>query len=367
MTLFIPGLDLSARLYSEGVRPVLDRSFPGLVHAAALLDRGSEVLGFDTAQSMDHDWGPRLTLFVPEGSLDDLAPRIDAALGRELPFEIAGISTHFDELEEGGKTLRTVATRPLRHGVRVTSIRGFARAYLGLEIRDDADVRITASDWMALPWQRLATLQAGRVHHDGDGQLSGLRAALAWYPRDVWLHVLACQWRRIDQHEPFVGRSGDVGDELGSRLIGVRQVRELMQLLFLIERRFAPYAKWFGSAFSRLDCAAEMAPLFDAVLRASNWADRETALSAAYLAVGRRFNARELVESVELRIASFHERPYLVPHSGRFVDALRGAIRDPDVLALPEHVGSLDQFIDSTEVDDETERFREVGSLFRGR
>src|SRR5262245_19214173 len=45
---FVPGLSLAATTYREAVRPVLDASIPGLVHSAALLGSGSEVLGYDT-------------------------------------------------------------------------------------------------------------------------------------------------------------------------------------------------------------------------------------------------------------------------------------------------------------------------------
>lgn len=43
---FVPGLELSRSFYEEVVRPLLDDAFPGLVHSAALLGPGSEVLGF---------------------------------------------------------------------------------------------------------------------------------------------------------------------------------------------------------------------------------------------------------------------------------------------------------------------------------
>ncbi len=45
---FIPGLELSRLFYWEVVRPLMDRHYPGLPHAAALIGLGSEVLGFDT-------------------------------------------------------------------------------------------------------------------------------------------------------------------------------------------------------------------------------------------------------------------------------------------------------------------------------
>jgi hypothetical protein len=63
------------------VRPLLDEAFPGLAYAAALIGAGSEVPGFDTERSADHDWGPRLLLFLG----DD-----DAGLARDVDEVVAG-------------------------------------------------------------------------------------------------------------------------------------------------------------------------------------------------------------------------------------------------------------------------------------
>ena len=51
---FQPSLELNAAFYQEIVEPTV-RPVP---HAAALLGWGSDVLGFDTARSTDHGWGP---------------------------------------------------------------------------------------------------------------------------------------------------------------------------------------------------------------------------------------------------------------------------------------------------------------------
>src|SRR4051794_30692923 len=63
---FVPGAELSRRFYDEVVQPILSARFPDLRHAAALLGRGSEVLGFDDEMSSDHDWKPRVLVFLAE-------------------------------------------------------------------------------------------------------------------------------------------------------------------------------------------------------------------------------------------------------------------------------------------------------------
>ena len=60
---FVPGVRLAGEFHAEVVRPLLEAEFPGLPYAAALIGAGSEVLGFDTERSTDHDWGPRLLVF----------------------------------------------------------------------------------------------------------------------------------------------------------------------------------------------------------------------------------------------------------------------------------------------------------------
>ena len=69
----VQGIELSRRFYAEVVSPWLAREFPGLSHAAALIGYGSELLGFDDAMSQDHNWGPRLQLYVDGADCEALA------------------------------------------------------------------------------------------------------------------------------------------------------------------------------------------------------------------------------------------------------------------------------------------------------
>jgi len=146
-----------------------------------------------------------------------------------------------------------------------------------------------------------------------------------------------------------VGRAGDVGDELGSALIAASLVRDLMRVCFFVERRYAPYSKWFGTAFARLACGPALGPLLERTLRASQWREREGWLARAYAAVVALHNGLGLTPPVETAVSPYHARPYQVIHAETVADALTDAITDPTVRAFPD-CGAVDQLSDSTDL-----------------
>ncbi|MBK8022075.1 MAG: DUF4037 domain-containing protein [Chloroflexi bacterium] len=355
---FVPGIELSRRLYAEAVRPILDAHWPGLPHAAAHVGSGSDVLGYDTEMSADHFWGPAVHLFLRDedvGLKDDIV----RVMGQELPLELAGYPVGFaeSEAEAGMDYNRLVTTRPLRHHVWPMTIDEFLTRALNWTPSEG----LTPADWLSFPQQNLLEVTAGAVHHDDLGDLTHIREQLAWYPRDVWLYLLACGWQRIGQEEHLMPRAGYVGDELGSALIGSMLVRDVMSLAFLMERRYAPYSKWFGTAFQRLACAVDLtAPLWRAQ-RAETWPEREAALGEAFAVLARMHNGLGITPAMPEATSPFFGRPFQVIHGSDFADALIEQIADPLVKAIAERsrIGSVDQFSDSTDL-------REAGHLRRG-
>ncbi|MEV4709903.1 DUF4037 domain-containing protein [Micromonospora sp. NPDC049374] len=356
---FVPGLSLAASTYHEAVRPILDTAFPGLAHSAALLGPGSEVLGFDTARSTDHDWGPRLQLFLRPADARQHARDLSRVLAERMPASVHGWSTNFSAPEPGrSRTLQPAGDGPVAHRVELLDLDTWLASRVGVDPRNDMHAR----DWLAIPTQLLLEVTAGAVFHDGLGQLGPIRAALAWYPDDVWRYLLACQWRRIAQEEAFPGRCAENGDDLGSRLVTARLVRDLMRLASLIERRYPPYSKWLGTAFAQLRCAPTLQPLLADALAAADWPRREDALCAAYEHLARAHNDLGLSEPVEPTVRPFHDRPFRVLAADRFADATRRSVTDPQVSALPPHVGGVDQFVDSTDVLSAAARARAVAA-----
>jgi len=233
---------------------------------------------------------------------------------------------------------------PAQHWVEVAGLGAWLTGQLGFDPR----APITVADWLATPTQRLAEVTAGAVFHDLPGDLSQARARLAWYPRDVWLHVLACQWQRIAQEEAFPGRCAEAGDDLGLAIVTARLARDLMRLCLLMRRRYPPYSKWLGTALAHLPEAATLVPALTAAVAATSWPTRQQHLCQAYETAAATHNELGITEPLDTRTRPFFDRPYQVLGAGRFTAALRDAIIDPQIQQLPV-TGAVDQYIDSTD------------------
>jgi len=333
---YIPGLQLAREFCAAVVRPLLEEHFPQVPYAAALLGPGSEVVGFDSQRSVDHDWGPRVLVFLTDSEAGQ-AEAVTAMLARRLPESFRGYPVAFPVTREPGGTAR--------HRVEVTGLGAWLAGRLGFDPRHE----VTLLDWLATPAQRLAEFTAGDVFHDGPGELTRARARLAWYPHDVWLYVLACQWQRVGQEEAFPGRCAEVGDDLGSVIVTARLARDLMRLCLLMHGRYPPYSKWLGTAFAQLPgTAGELGASLAAAISAADWRTREQHLCQAYETVAALHNELEFTPPLDTQVRRFYERPYQVLDAARFTVALREAITDPRIRHLPL-TGAIDQFTDSTD------------------
>ncbi|SDY13694.1 protein of unknown function [Modestobacter sp. DSM 44400] len=338
---FTPAAELSGRFYVAVVRPLL----AGRPHAAALLGGGSDVLGHDTPRSTDHGWGPRLLVL-----LDDPreVPACRELIDARLPEHFAGWPTRFgwDDVAP-------------RHHVEVTTLADWLTGFLGV----DASAGMSTLDWLLTPQQRLLGVVAGRVHADDSGSLRAVRESLRWYPDQLERWFLACQWHRIAQEEAFVARTAEVGDEVGSAVVAARLVRDLMRLALLLDRQYAPYSKWLGTAFAAMTHPDDLPGHLTDAVHAPDDAGRESALADAYRALAHRQNARGLVAPLHPAITAYHRRPAQVLMADRFAEAIRASIADPGLRSLPL-LGSVDQAVDSADILSDPVRYRRLAALY---
>lgn len=347
-TKFISGIEISEAFFEYTVKPILERTYPNLNYSAALVGEGSEVLGFDSAISCDHDWGPRLKIFLSQGDRAALADEISDKLRRELPAKQGVYPINFYQID-GGKTkvMQEGTVGDINHRVEFSSIAEFIYDYLEFDLNCEIEV----SDWLSFSEQKLATIVAGKVFHDAI-KFSDVRQRFAYYPHDVWLYLMACGWVRIEQEQHLMSRAGYAGDELGSAVIGSRLVRDVMHLAFLIERTYAPYPKWFGSAFQKLNCAKDLQPHLKLAAAAENWKAREKHLVAAYEVLAQLHNELAVSAPIPTKAANFFDRPFLVISCGEASASIRSAIKDAELIRIMQMgmIGSLNQFSDSTDL-----------------
>ncbi|TCC08312.1 DUF4037 domain-containing protein [Kribbella soli] len=337
---FRQAADVADGFHAEVIAPLVG----DVDYAAGLLGWGSDVLGYDTARSTDHGWGPRLVVLVDADEVE----RVRKAVDDGLPDEYDGYPVRFgwDSHEP-------------RHHVTVTTVGDWLRELLGF----DASKGIAVEDWLVTPQQQLLGVVAGRVYAD-DGRLARVRDALAWYPDQIWRWTLACQWSRIAQEEAFVQRTHEVGDKLGSRVVAARLVRDLMRLALLQARTYAPYSKWLGTAFARLGHPDGLDVALAAAVAAESYADREQALVTAYELVARRHNALGITDELDPAPRPYYDRPAQVLQAGRFTEACLATVTDE---AVSRHglIGSIDQFADNTDVLSNPVAFRKLISVYR--
>lgn len=345
---FMHALDLAEKYFTQLVQPLLEKNFPGLLYSAGLIGYGSEVLGFDTPMSMDHCWSPRMQVFLSAEQLDQ-APLVNDLLRRQLPTHFLGFPLGVLPGEEGPDFFfmdDNPVAGEINHRVVITSLREFILCEMNWDINEP----LQPVDWLTISSQLLRVMTAGRVFYDNLGELTNIRQQLSYYPQDVWLYLLACGWDRIGQEDHLMQRAGYAGDELGSSVMGSRLVRDIMSLCFLMEKQYAPYPKWFGSAFNQLTCAEQFRPILMQIQLAGSWQERARNLGVASEMLAKKHNQLGITDPVPEVVSSFHGRPFQVINAENIRSLILSMLTDPEVLRIANKgaVGGLDQFSDNT-------------------
>jgi len=364
---FIPGLELSRRFYADCVRPIMQQYAPNLDYAAALIGSGSDILGNDTQQSTDHDWGPRVMIFMRD--TDSLAQfhDLNSHFQNELPITFLDFPTLYKPSDAPNEEHVMILADEsdnharLRHRIDGFILHDFFANEFQVNDLDD----ISLIDWLILPEQSLLELTAGAVYHDEIG-MEDLRQQFAYLPDDVWYFKMGCAWEHIAQEEHLMPRADMVGDHIGARLIASRLVHVLMHLCFMMERRYAPYPKWFGTDFQKLDCAPRLSPIFERILTATSAESRLSAMNEAYIKVAEMHNALNITDAITTEVSAFHTRPFDVIHGERFMAALFALIEDDNIKRLANEmpIGAVDQFSENTLLRSKASLRRNLRRLF---
>lgn len=362
MAEFMPGLDLNRLFFQQVIKPLMDKNFPGLRYSAGILGDGSDVLRFDTPLSMDHNWGPHMRIFLTEHDFKTKKEEIDKMFRHNLPYEFMGFPTNFSKPVDTYlvQQMKPIDSGPVNHLIQFYTVKSFFKHYLGV----DPYARLTDKDWLLFPQHSLIEVTGGEVYYDGLGELEKVRKKFSYYPDHIWLYMYMMQWAYIGMEEAFMGRTGEIGDELGSHRVASNLVNHIMRLCFLMEKRYWPYEKWFGTAFSRLKSAHELHHILIDVIHGQTWQEREEHLTLAYEIIARLHNDLKITKPVETVPREFEGRPYKVLYGYEVVKEIKKKVK-PKLQNMKYPLGSLDQFIGHPKIGHENYVYREMKNIIK--
>ncbi|MBR2717319.1 MAG: DUF4037 domain-containing protein, partial [Oscillospiraceae bacterium] len=223
------GLELSRLYYEQVGLPMLKRGFPAVLDrlAAGLVGEGSECFGYDDEISRDHDYGPSFCLWLTEADYETVGPTLARAYAA-LPGDFLGVPRRREEPYGTGR-------------VGVLSTDAFYRRFLGLACPPE-----TAREWLFMNENALAAATNGAVFSDPLGEFSGIRRAiLGYYPEDVRRKKIAARAVTMAQAGQYnYARCMRRGESGAASLALGEFVRAAVSMIYLLNRRYAPYYKW---------------------------------------------------------------------------------------------------------------------------
>jgi len=237
-------LNRCERFYEQFGKPMIHEKFSdyeGRI-AVGMVGEGSDCFGFEDEISTDHDYGIGFCMWLTAEDYE--------SIGKELQKEYDNLTGHEDRLK-------------YRRGVM--KISDFYNTLLGTRIDFEKEFSL---DYSTLPEEQLATVINGRVFRDELGVFSKIREKLLqYYPEPIWREKLAQCVHRFSQFaQSNYPRMMARGDVLSAQICVGKAVEITMDIVYLLNRTYAPYYKWKRKGMETFLISKEILPLLEQVV-----------------------------------------------------------------------------------------------------
>ena len=231
------GRELFEQYYYEFGEPMIRNKFPDFVDKIAIgkVGEGSDCFGFDDEYSMDHDFGPGFSMWVTRETYDQIGEKLQEEYDK-LPCTYHGI------------TRREMDTAKGRHGICIIDdfyerILGIGRAPKSME------------EWSQIEESAFATATNGWILKDSERIFTSIRnELLQYYPDEVWKAKIAQCMYHVSQFGQYnYVRMARRGDNVTADQCRSGFAKNVMQMIYLLNRTFAPYYKWMFKGMEKID------------------------------------------------------------------------------------------------------------------
>ena len=234
-------LERSREFYESFGKPMIISKFPDYIEriAVGLVGEGSDCFGFDDEISMDHDYEVGFCIWLME---DDYKK-----IGKEL-------QNAYDQLCHRDQRLK------YRRGV--FSINEFYQKLL--DVNDDFENHCSIK-LESIPEHLLAAATNGQIYTDPLGKFTEIRKQLlAYYPEELWRKKLAGSIHEFSQYaQSNYSRMMARQDSISSLLCIGKATESVLDLLYLLEKHYAPYYKWKRKGIEHTNLAKKVLPLLE--------------------------------------------------------------------------------------------------------
>ncbi len=208
--------------------------------AAGLVGDGSECFGFDDDLSRDHDWGPGFCLWLTAEDYQKMGDELKFTLNR-LPRTFEGFGPRKNSQWGFGR-------------IGVFEIKQFYQQFIGYD-----HLPTHLSEWLVIPENSLAACTNGKVFYDPLKEFSRWRKTLLnFYPEDVRLKKIASRCMSIGQSGQYnLTRCIKRGEFFCAQYAETKFGADFMSLIFLLNRKYAPFYKWTHRAVKNLPVLGE--------------------------------------------------------------------------------------------------------------
>ncbi len=270
-------LDAAEKFFQETALELLQQELPETLNvlAAGLSGRGSECFGYDDELSCDHDHELGFGIYLTRADEQKYGFALERFYHRLRKDFLIGKNAN-QSSRFGG----------LEHGVII--IEDYFERHLGYPGAPQ-DFR----QWLYTPEYAFAEAVNGRVFFDKLQLWSDLRRTIAEnMPEDVRIKKLAARCVIAAQSGQYNFSRCMKRGEKGAAMLALNEfVKNIISMVFLLNRKFAPYYKWQFRALGGLPRLAELkTPLEDLLFKEETFeVKRQQIEDIAQIVIGELF------------------------------------------------------------------------------
>lgn len=302
------GMDIARDFYDTCGKKMIKEKFPEYESriAVGLVGEGSECFGFDDEYSRDHDFGAGFCMWLSEDDLSEIGQDLQAAYD-EIGNEYKGYEVKKDSALGG-------------HRIGVFGTKEFYMRFLGSDV-----IPSSMMAWLSIPDSYFAVATNGEVFRDDLGVFSEIRERLlTGRPEDVRIKKMIARMAEMSRSGQYNFMRCVRRGEMAAAHIELSDfMRSGMQLIYLMNKKYAPYDKWLCRGMENLEILGSLRESFTMLADGKKDPEEKSSIIDSICgSVAAELHSEGLIDSDE---------PFLQAHLPR----MQENIEDGDIRSLP--------------------------------